>query len=298
MKTQPILAISNLTASTVNADTAHDSIVAVNDLPSEHTFSAAANPNKSATRANKPLTKQNKSILKGIELIINPGEVHAIMGPNGSGKSTLANLLARNPNYQADSGSITFLGHDLLKFTPEDCARHGLFLSFQHPVAIPGVSNIQFLKTAVNSTRRAQNLKPFDAVDFLQLVKTKMAALEIPENMLYRAINDDFSGGEKKRNEILQMALLEPKLIVLDEIDSGLDVDALQTVAKQIDSMRNKDRAILLITHYQRLLDYIKPDKVHVLADGKIIHSGDSSLPLELEQRGYAWLKNGEHCAN
>jgi len=241
---------------------------------------------------NLSVSAKDKAILTGVNLTINPGEVHAIMGPNGSGKSTLGNILARNATYIVTNGAITFLGNNLLDFTPEDCARHGLFLSFQHPVAIPGVSNIQFLKTSLNAIRKTRGLPPLDAVDFLKLVKAKMATLEVPESMLYRAINDDFSGGEKKRNEILQMALLEPKLIVLDEIDSGLDVDALRVVAKQVNALRNADRGILMITHYQRLLDYIKPDQVHVLVDGKIIHSGDSSLPLELEQKGYGWLRS------
>lgn len=240
---------------------------------------------------NLAVSVADKAILADINITVNPGEVHAIMGPNASGKSTLANILARAPGYQVTAGTINFFDKNLLALSAEECAHLGLFLSFQRPVAIPGVSNIQFLKSSINAIRKARNLKPLDTIEFLTLVKVKMRELEIPESMLQRAINDDFSGGEQKRNEILQMALLEPSLIILDEIDSGLDVDALKIVSSAINKLRSPERGILMITHYQRLLDYVKPDMVHVLADGKIIHSGDSSLPLELEKKGYRWLR-------
>lgn len=230
------------------------------------------------------------TILENFNLKIHAGEVHALMGPNGSGKSTLASLLARKPGYVVKQGSIQFLGEDLLALSPEECACKGLFLGFQYPVAIPGVSNIQFLKSALNAIRKAEGKPPIDAVDFLTLIKEKMAFLEMPEALLYRSLNDGFSGGEKKRNEILQMSLLEPKLAILDETDSGLDIDALKAVAKGINALRNPNRAILLITHYQRLLDYIEPDFVHVMANGKLVKSGDKSLALELESKGYGWL--------
>lgn len=232
----------------------------------------------------------DKLILQDFNLTIRAGEVHAMMGPNGSGKSTLANLLARKEDYVVTAGSIHYLGEDLLALSPEACACKGLFLGFQYPVAIPGVTNIQFLKSALNAIRKARNLPPFDAVDFLAMIKEKMAFLEMPEALLYRSLNDGFSGGEKKRNEILQMSLLEPTLAILDETDSGLDIDALKAVANGINSLRNKDRAILLITHYQRLLDYIEPDFVHVMANGKLVKSGDKSLALKLESEGYGWL--------
>lgn len=234
---------------------------------------------------------QSKPIIKGLNLTINPGEVHTIMGPNGSGKSTLANVLARNSAYRIDSGSIEFNGKSILDMDPEMCAREGLFLSFQDPIAIPGVTNVQFLKTSVNSILKHQQLPTYDAVEFLQLVKQKMANLHMDVDFLYRPINDGFSGGEKKRNEILQMLLLEPKLAVLDETDSGLDVDALRDVTNGINSFRDPKNAILLITHYQRLLDYIVPDVVHIMMDGNIIHSGDKSLPQQIEQNGYNWIK-------
>lgn len=232
----------------------------------------------------------NKNIICGLNLTINPGEVHAIMGPNGSGKSTLANVLARNENYTIKSGTIKFLGKDLTELKPEECAQLGLFLSFQYPVAIPGISNIQFLKTSVNAVRKSQGKNPFDAIEFLKIVKEKMSELNMKEELLYRSINDDFSGGEKKRNETLQMSLLEPKLCILDETDSGLDIDALKDVAEGINQLRNENRAFLLITHYQRLLDYIIPDQVHILAKGNIIHTGDKELPHKLEQEGYSWI--------
>lgn len=232
----------------------------------------------------------NKIILQGLNLQINSGEVHAIMGPNGSGKSTLANLLARKEGYTVTEGSITYLNHDLLTLSVEACAWHGIFLGFQYPVAIPGVSNIQFLKSSLNAMRAQQGKPPLDALDFLKIVKEKMKQLEMPEDLLYRSLNDGFSGGEKKRNEILQMSLLEPKLAILDETDSGLDIDALKAVADGINRLRNPDRAILLITHYQRLLDYVEPDYIHVLSKGKMVRSGDKSLALELENKGYGWL--------
>ena len=233
---------------------------------------------------------EEKTIISGLNLTINPGEVHAIMGPNGSGKSTLANILARNENYTVISGSINFDGENLLELAPEECAQNGLFLSFQYPVAIPGISNIQFLKTSINSVRKTQGKKPYDAVDFLKLVKSKMQSLNMKEELLHRSINDGFSGGEKKRNEILQMSLLEPKFAILDETDSGLDIDALKDVAKGVNELRSENRAVLLITHYQRLLDYIVPDYVHIFAKGKIAHTGDKSLPHKLEQEGYSWV--------
>jgi len=233
---------------------------------------------------------ENKTILQGLNLQINAGEVHAIMGPNGSGKSTLANLLARKHGYTVVKGSIDYLGQDLLNLSAEESAWLGIFLGFQYPVAIPGVSNIQFLKSSLNAMRAKQAKPPLDAVDFLKIVKEKMQQLEMPEDLLYRSLNDGFSGGEKKRNEILQMSLLEPRLAVLDETDSGLDIDALKIVAEGINRLRNSERAILLITHYQRLLDYVEPDYIHVLSKGKMIRSGDKSLGLELEDKGYGWL--------
>lgn len=234
----------------------------------------------------------NKTIINGLNLTINPGEVHVIMGPNGSGKSTLANVLARHKDYKIESGSILFNGKDILEATPEQCAWDGLFLSFQYPVAIPGVTNIQFIKSAVNAVRKYQNKPTYDAVEFLQLVKEKMAILNIDQDFMYRSINEGFSGGEKKRNEILQMILLEPKLAILDETDSGLDIDALKDVANGVNAQRAPNRSILMITHYQRLLDYITPDFVHVMTDGKLIYSGDKTLPAELEAKGYAWVQD------
>lgn len=237
------------------------------------------------------ISVEDKTIIKNLSLKINPGEVHAIMGPNGSGKSTLANALARNPNYHIDSGKVEFLGKSILDQEPEECARDGMFLSFQYPVAIPGVTNVQFLKAAVNAVRKQQQKPTYDAVEFLQLVKEKMAGLNMDPDFLYRAINEGFSGGEKKRNEILQMLLLEPKLAILDETDSGLDIDALKDVANGVNSYRSSDRSMLLITHYQRLLDYVTPDFVHIMIDGKLIYSGDKSLPHEIEVKGYNWIK-------
>jgi Fe-S cluster assembly ATP-binding protein len=232
----------------------------------------------------------NKEILKGFNLNVNAGEVHAIMGPNGSGKSTLANVLAGREDYVVTRGKVSYLGRDLLDMTPEERACEGLFLAFQYPVEIPGVNNVYLLKAAMNAIRKHHGEAELDAVEFLQLVKEKMKVINMKEDLLSRAVNEGFSGGEKKRNEIFQMAVLEPKLAILDETDSGLDIDALKTVAHGVNSLMNKDRSVIVITHYQRLLDYIVPDQVHVLADGRIIKSGDKSLALELEERGYDWV--------
>lgn len=237
--------------------------------------------------------KQNtKPILRGVNLNINPGEVHAIMGPNGSGKSTLANVLAGRDEYQITEGSATLNAEDLLSLEPEERATRGLFLAFQYPTEIPGVNNMYFLRTALNSLRKKKGLPPFDAADFLVLVKNKMKEVGLDQAFLHRAVNEGFSGGEKKRNEILQMLMLEPNFIILDETDSGLDIDALQMVAKCVNSLRNKDRSILVVTHYQRLLDYIQPDVVHVMVNGKILKSGGKLLAHELEAKGYGWLES------
>ena len=230
-------------------------------------------------------------ILKGIDLTVNPGEVHSIMGPNGSGKSTLAQVLARRESYEVTGGSITFDGKDLLEMKPEDAACEGLFMAFQYPVEIPGISNAYFLRAALNATRKYRGEDEMDAMDFLPLLKEKMRMLEMDERFLNRPVNEGFSGGEKKRNEIVQMAVLEPKLAVLDETDSGLDIDALKIVAKGVNAMRNKNRGMILVTHYQRLLDYIVPDFVHVLVNGRIVKSGGPELALELEQKGYSWTE-------
>jgi Fe-S cluster assembly ATP-binding protein len=231
-----------------------------------------------------------KEILRGINLEIKAGEVHAIMGPNGSGKSTLANILSGNKHYEKITGNITFLGKDLLQLPPEERALHGLFLAFQYPVEIAGVNNMYFLKTICNTIRKFRGEPELDAFDFMSLLKTKSKIVEIDDNLLQRAVNTGFSGGEKKRNEILQMLLLEPKLAILDEPDSGLDIDALQLVANGINSLRNKERGILLITHYQRLLNYVTPNYVHVMTNGQIVKSGGRELAQELEQKGYGWL--------
>lgn len=236
-----------------------------------------------------------KAILRGIDLTVNAGEVHAIMGPNGSGKSTLANILAGRDGYTITGGTVQYLGQDLLALPAEERARAGVFLAFQYPVEIPGVSNIYLLKAAVNARRRHQGLEELDAMDFLGLVKEKVRFMEMNEAMLYRAVNEGFSGGEKKRNEILQMTLLEPKLALLDETDSGLDIDALKVVSKGVNSLRSPERAMILVTHYQRLLDYITPDQVHVLSAGRIVKSGGPELALELERQGYAWLGGPGH---
>ncbi len=233
---------------------------------------------------------EGKPILKGIDLEVKAGEVHAIMGPNGSGKSTLANVLAGREGYEVVDGSITYQGKDLLALAPEIRAREGVFLAFQYPVEVPGVSNIYLLKAALNAVRKHQGKSELDAMDFLTLVHEKLKLVEMKEEFMYRAVNEGFSGGEKKRNEILQMAILEPKLAVLDETDSGLDIDALKVVANGVNTLRSPERATILVTHYQRLLDYIVPDRVHVLAHGNIVKSGDKSLALELERQGYAWL--------
>jgi len=233
---------------------------------------------------------EGKEILKGINLEIKAGEVHAIMGPNGSGKSTLASVLAGREEYEVTEGEVTFLEKDLLELSTEDRAREGLFLAFQYPVEIPGVSTTNFIKAAVNEKRKYQGEEALDAVAFLKMMKQKMALVEIDQSLLSRSINEGFSGGEKKRNEIFQMAMLEPKLAILDETDSGLDIDALRIVAKGINKLRNENRAILLITHYQRLLDYIQPDYVHVLYNGKIVKSGTKELALELEEKGYDFI--------
>ncbi|SJM89152.1 Fe-S cluster assembly ATPase SufC [Crenothrix polyspora] len=233
----------------------------------------------------------DKQILKGINLEIKAGEIHAIMGPNGSGKSTLSHVLSGKAGYEVTGGSVMYQGKDLLDMAPEIRAREGVFLAFQYPVEIPGVSNIYLLKAALNAIRKHHGLSEVDAMDFLTLVKHKVKLLEMDEKFLYRAVNEGFSGGEKKRNEILQMAILEPKLCILDETDSGLDIDALKVVAEGVNSLRSENRGFLMITHYQRLLDYIKPDYVHVLANGKIVKSGGAELALELEEKGYGWLE-------
>jgi len=232
-----------------------------------------------------------KEILRGLDLNVKAGEVHAIMGPNGSGKSTLAQVLAGREGYQVTAGSARYLGQDLLAMTAEQRAREGVFLAFQYPVEIPGVSIALFLKTALNAIRRQRNLPDLDAMDFLGLVRSKMQQLGMEESFLSRAVNEGFSGGEKKRNEILQMLILEPKLLILDETDSGLDIDALKLVADTVNAMRSPERAIVLITHYQRLLDYIVPDVVHVLSQGRIIKSGNAALARELEKHGYGWVE-------
>ena len=232
-----------------------------------------------------------KQILRGIDLTVNAGEVHAIMGPNGSGKSTLVQVLAGRDLYEVSAGHVLYEGKELLEMSPEERARGGIFMAFQYPVEIPGVSNMYFLKTALNTMRKTRGLEELDAMDFLALVKEKMALLEMDSAFLNRPVNAGFSGGEKKRNEIFQMAVLEPRLAILDETDSGLDIDALKVVASGVNALRNRERAMIVVTHYQRLLNYIVPDYVHVLADGRIVKSGDKSLALELEESGYAGLE-------
>jgi Fe-S cluster assembly ATP-binding protein len=238
----------------------------------------------------------NKEILRGIDLHIGAGEVHAIMGPNGSGKSTLAHVLSGRENYEVTAGSVTYLGKDLLAMAPEVRAREGVFLAFQYPVEIPGVSTTYFLKAALNAVRKHRGLEELDAIEFLALIKDKMKLVEMDQVLTNRPLNEGFSGGEKKRNEILQMAVLDPTLAVLDETDSGLDIDAMRVVANGVNALRGKDRAMIVITHYQRLLDYIVPDFIHVLYDGRIVKSGSKELALELESKGYDWLK-GEAAA-
>jgi Fe-S cluster assembly ATP-binding protein len=233
----------------------------------------------------------DKAILRGINLDIKPGEIHAIMGPNGSGKSTLANVLAGREEYEVTSGSVTYLGQDLLEMEVEERAHAGMFLAFQYPVEIPGVSNATFLKSSVNAIRVARGEEELKPVEVLKLLRAKAKMLGIDESFLKRSLNEGFSGGEKKRNEMLQMALLEPKLAVLDETDSGLDIDALKIVADAVNQLRSADRSFIIVTHYQRLLNYIVPDYVHVLHEGRIVKSGDKSLALELEEKGYDWIK-------
>jgi Fe-S cluster assembly ATP-binding protein len=232
-----------------------------------------------------------KEILKGLNFEVKPGEVHAIMGPNGSGKSTLASVLAGREQYEVTGGEVTYNGADLLELSPEERAREGIFLAFQYPVEIPGVSTTNFLKTAVNEVRKYRGQEPLDAVQFLTRMKEKMKLVNIDQALLSRSLNEGFSGGEKKRNEIFQMAMLEPKLAILDETDSGLDIDALRIVAEGVNKLRTKDNAIVLVTHYQRLLDYIVPDFVHVLYKGRIVKSGTKDLALQLEEKGYDWIK-------
>jgi Fe-S cluster assembly ATP-binding protein len=234
---------------------------------------------------------EEKAILKGINLDIKPGEVHAIMGPNGSGKSTLASVLAGREDYEVTGGTVDFMGKDLLELSPEDRAKEGLFLAFQYPVEIPGVSTTNFIKTAVNEKRKYQGLEALDAAQFLKTMKEKMKLVQIDQSLLSRSLNEGFSGGEKKRNEIFQMAMLEPKLAILDETDSGLDIDALRIVANGVNQLRSADNAFLVVTHYQRLLDYIVPDFVHVLYNGRIVRSGTKELALELEEKGYDFIK-------
>jgi Fe-S cluster assembly ATP-binding protein len=241
--------------------------------------------------ANLRAAAGGREILRGVDLSIEPGEVHAIMGPNGSGKSTLARVLAGHPEYQVTGGEAVYDGQDLLAMDPESRARAGLFMAFQYPVEIAGVSNAYFLKAAVNALRVHRGQEPLDAMEFMALVRDRMSQLGIDEALLNRPVNEGFSGGEKKRNEIFQMAVLDPRLAILDETDSGLDIDALKVVAHGVNAMRRPDRAFVLVTHYQRLLNYVVPDRVHVLAEGRIIRSGGKDLALELEEKGYGWLE-------
>jgi Fe-S cluster assembly ATP-binding protein len=240
---------------------------------------------------NLHVTVGGKPILRGIDLSVQAGEVHAIMGPNGSGKSTLARVLAGHPDYEVTEGAVTFEGRDLLAISPEERAREGVFMAFQYPVEIPGVNNAYFLKAALNAVRTHRGLEELDAIEFMALLREKSALLEMDPSMLTRSVNEGFSGGEKKRNEIFQMALLEPRLSILDETDSGLDIDALKLVANGVNAMRGPTRGIIVVTHYQRLLDYIVPDIVHVLSGGRIVKSGGRELALELEDKGYGWIE-------
>lgn len=240
---------------------------------------------------------EGKAILKGINLEVKAGEVHAIMGPNGSGKSTLASVLAGREEYEVTEGTVDFQGKDLLDFSPEDRAREGLFLAFQYPVEIPGVSSTNFLRTAINEIRKYRGQDALDAVSFLKLMKEKMKLVDINQALLSRSLNEGFSGGEKKRNEVFQMAMLEPTLAILDETDSGLDIDALRIVANGVNTLRTKDNATIVVTHYQRLLDYIVPDFVHVLYEGRIVKSGTKDLALELEEKGYDWIREQNKTA-
>lgn len=239
----------------------------------------------------------DKEILKGLNLEVNPGEVHAIMGPNGTGKSTLGNVLSGKDGYNISDGTVTLDGVDLLEMEPEERAQQGLFLAFQYPVEIPGVSNANFLKASINEIRKSKGLDPISATEFLKLLREKMELVEMKKDFISRSVNVGFSGGEKKRNEILQMAMLNPKLAILDETDSGLDIDALRIVANGVNKLRTPDNAFVVITHYQRLLDYIVPDFVHVMYDGRIVKSGDKSLALELEEKGYDWIKESIELA-
>ncbi len=234
---------------------------------------------------------EGKEILKGVDLTVDPGEVHAIMGPNGSGKSTLAQVLAGRDTFTVTEGQVLYQGEDLLSMSPEDRAVAGVFLAFQYPVEIPGVGNMYFLRTALNAIRRRRGLEELDAMDFLVLAKEKLKLVEMDQKFMNRSVNEGFSGGEKKRNEILQMAVLDPKLAILDETDSGLDIDALRIISNGVNAHRRDDRSMLLITHYQRLLNYVVPDRVHVLSNGRIVRSGDRQLALELEEKGYTWLE-------
>ncbi len=234
---------------------------------------------------------EGKAVLKGVNLTVNAGEVHAIMGPNGSGKSTLAQVLAGHPAYTITAGTVRYRGRDLLDMDPEERAREGMFLAFQYPVSIRGITNAYFLRSAVNAIRKYKNLEPLDPLDFIQVLEEKLKMIGWDDSFLNRAVNEGFSGGEKKRNEILQLAVLEPELAVLDETDSGLDIDALKTVAEAVNKLRRPDNATVVVTHYQRLLNYIVPDVVHVLADGRIVKSGGKELALELEAKGYDWVR-------
>ncbi|MBE0594365.1 MAG: Fe-S cluster assembly ATPase SufC [Gemmatimonadales bacterium] len=236
---------------------------------------------------------EGKEILKGIDLSVKPGEVHAIMGPNGSGKSTFAQVLAGHPGYEVTSGSVTFDGQNLLEMEADERARAGLFLAFQYPVAIRGVTNAYFLQSAVNATRKERGLEELDTLEFADLLESKLEVLGWDDTLIHRAVNDGFSGGEKKRNEIIQLVTLEPKLAILDETDSGLDIDAVQAVAEAVNKFRSPDRSFVIVTHYERILKYVTPDHVHVLAGGQVLMSGDMQLALELEARGYDWITNG-----
>jgi Fe-S cluster assembly ATP-binding protein len=239
----------------------------------------------------------DREILKGIDLTVDAGEVHSIMGPNGSGKSTLAQVLARRESYNVTAGELLYKGKDLLAMKPEEAACEGIFMAFQYPVEIPGISNAYFLRSALNAIRRYHGLDEMDAMDFLPLLREKMKLLDIDEKLMNRSVNESFSGGEKKRNEILQMAVLEPKMAILDETDSGLDIDALRTVARGVNALRNPERAMVLVTHYQRLLNYIVPDQVHVLVEGRIVRSGGPELALELEEKGYTSMETEARSA-